>query len=211
MKCSTPDGDEKLQGQTAANFGGAHVLVDLTKLGVFQGIYLRDATSSQIPSCFSDLFKGSGGSASKAGLKIELSYDIKGDKIDIEFRDGASSDSTSKDVEFEQDGLYLQDLGYFKLKRFKKIISRNAYFISRYKYPTNIYDHVDDSKRKRTEKQKDKQITLKTLNNCAILSPCDFNFIFFVYFRKNAPDYIDLSGHLVFYEYFCISNNSNIL
>ena len=64
--------------------------LDLTRLGIFQGIYLRDATSSQIPSCFSDLFKGSGGSASKAGLKIELSYDIKGDKIDIEFRDGAS-------------------------------------------------------------------------------------------------------------------------
>ena len=134
--------------------------LDLTRLGIFQGIYLRDATSSQIPSCFSDLFKGSGGSASKAGLKIELSYDIKGDKIDIEFRDGASSDSTSKDVEFEQDGLYLQDLGYFKLKRFKKIISSNAYFISRYKYPTNIYDHAGG---KRAEKQKDKQITLKTL------------------------------------------------
>ena len=113
--------------------------LDLGILEIFKGIYLRDATSSQLPECFMELFKGSGGSASKSGIKVELQYDLIGEAITMEFRNGASSDSTASDNEIELDSLYLQDLGYFKISRFQKITKGNTYFISRYKHNINIY------------------------------------------------------------------------
>ena len=107
------------------------------------------------------LFKGSGGNASKSGIKVELQYDLIGESIKMEFRNGASSDSTSSDDEIKPCSLYLQDLGYFKIARFRKIIASDAYFISRYKHNVNIYLEVGDSKR--GERAKDKSINLKTL------------------------------------------------
>ena len=41
------------------------------------------------------------------------------------------------------------------------------------------------------------------------LGSCDFNFYLFCNFLKNAPDYIDPSGHFVLYEHFCSSNFYN--
>lgn len=136
-------------------------MIDLGILKPFQGIYLRDATSSQLPECFMTLFKGSGGSASKSGIKVELQYDLIGDSIKMEFRNGASSDSTASDSEIKPSSLYLQDLGYFKISRFREITASKAYFISRYKHNVNIYLKVRSSKR--GERAKDKPINLKTL------------------------------------------------
>ena len=135
--------------------------LDLGVLGVFKGIYLRDATSSQLPECLMKLFKGSGGSASKSGIKIELQYDLIGETINMEFRNGASSDCTSYDNEYKAGSLYLQDLGYFKISRFDKIIKSKAYFISRYKHNTNIY--LEKGGSKKSEKAKEKQTKLGTL------------------------------------------------
>jgi hypothetical protein len=140
---------------------GLDKLLNLGGLGVFQGIYVRDATSSQLPECFAELFKGSGGSASSSGVKVELSYNLTGTEINLDFRNGASSDSTSKDAEIQQGSLNLQDLGYFKISRFLTIINANAYFISRYKHNTNIYLEAGSSTK--AEKSQERPITLKEL------------------------------------------------
>ena len=75
--------------------------LDLEVLSVFKGIYLRDSTSSQLPACFLELFKGAGGKSSKSGIKIEFAYDVKGDQMNLEFRNITNNDSSSKDMEIE--------------------------------------------------------------------------------------------------------------
>ena len=135
--------------------------LDLGILRMFKGVYLRDATTSQLPKCLMKLFKGSGGSASKAAIKVELQYDLIGETINMEFRNGASSDSTSLDNEYKAGSLYLQDLGYFKIGRFAKIIKSKASFISRYKHNTNIY--LGEGSSKKSEKSKEKQVKLEIL------------------------------------------------
>lgn len=105
----------------------------------FSGIYVRDATSIQLPSCLATTFKGSGGSASKSGLKIDLTYNLLSDDLHLFFRDAASADSSCEDGKPVKGGLYLQDLGYFKLARFEHIANCGAFFLSRYKQSTNIY------------------------------------------------------------------------
>ena len=134
--------------------------LDLGVLSVFQGIYLRDSTSSQLPACFSELFKGARGKSSKSGIKIEFAYDVKGDRMNLEFRNAASNDSSSKDMEIEAGSLYLQDLGYYNLSRFSNINEKGAYFINRYKYPTNLYKEKGDSK---AQKRQDKKLEIKEL------------------------------------------------
>ena len=118
--------------------------IDLPSLSMFNGIYLRDATGSQLPACLSDTFKGSGGNASESGIKVDLVYDILGSDISLQFRDGASNDSTSNRLKVGANNLYLQDLGYFKLATFAHINNNGAYFISRYKQGVNIYTQKED-------------------------------------------------------------------
>ncbi|MFK7905385.1 MAG: IS4 family transposase [Chitinophagales bacterium] len=72
-------------------------------------------------------------------MKVDMLYDLKGDDISLVFRDGSSNDSTCEDASIVNGSLYLQDLGYFKLSRFDNIAQKGGYFISRYKYPTNVY------------------------------------------------------------------------
>jgi hypothetical protein len=57
-------------------------------------------------------------------------------------RQGASSDQGYKDylANISAGDLMIADLGYFVPSSFQKIISTNAYFISRYKADTNLYD-----------------------------------------------------------------------
>jgi hypothetical protein len=140
---------------------GLDKMLNLGVLDVFQGVYVRDATSSQLPECFADIFKGSGGSASSSGLKVELSYNLTGTEINLDFRNGASNDATAKDTEIQQGSLHLQDLGYFKISRFLKIVEAKAYFINRYKHNTNIYLEAGSSNK--TEKSKERPISIKEL------------------------------------------------
>lgn len=118
--------------------------LDLPALSMFKGIYIRDATSSQLPACLSTTFKGSGGNASVSGVKVDLVYDILSSDISLQFRNGASNDSNSNPLEVGKDNLYLQDLGYFKLATFAHINENGAYFISRYKQAVNIYNQKED-------------------------------------------------------------------
>lgn len=120
--------------------------ISLPTLSQFKGICVRDATSSQIPACLVDSFKGSGGSGSNAGVKIDLMYDILGSDMVLEFRDAASNDTSSQELKVRLDHLYLQDLGYFKLPTFAHIDSQGGYFISRYKQGVNIYHQKEDKK-----------------------------------------------------------------
>jgi len=58
----------------------------------FTDVCLQDATAKELHPSLSTLYKGTGGGASEAGLKIGVSYSIGQGDISVQFLNGASSD-----------------------------------------------------------------------------------------------------------------------
>jgi hypothetical protein len=108
----------------------------------FTKVYLADSTGFELPNSLHDLFPGSGGSAAKAGAKIQAVWDYKSSVFDHfaltpwNIPDQKSIESV---VALAQKGvLFLFDLGYVKIKAFARIADAGAYFLSRLNHQTTI-------------------------------------------------------------------------
>lgn len=117
-------------------------LPQLNGLEVFTGLNIIDSSSVSLHSTLSKLFKGSGGSASSAALKIQLMFDyVRGQVKELTLTAGCDNDQ-SFDYYFnsiQKGALYLVDLGYFKLSSFNKIIEGHAFFVSRLLIGTKLF------------------------------------------------------------------------
>ena len=96
-----------------------------------------------------DQYRGYGSSyqnrpcSTQAGLKIQLVYDYLNQIISrLDFKEGVRSDQGYKDYleDVSPGDLLITDLGYFSPNSFKIIDERKAYFLSRYKADTNLYE-----------------------------------------------------------------------
>lgn len=112
-------------------------------LSSFNNTYIEDNSGISLQEDVKEEFKGSGGNASKAGMKIYLNYNYTQKSIaDLEISEGVKSDSkfTNKIISIlEKDDLVLRDLGFFKIDSLKKIEEKEAYYISRYFLSTNLF------------------------------------------------------------------------
>lgn len=109
-------------------------LPQLNGLEVFTSLNIIDSSSVSLHHSLSQLFKGSGGSASSAALKIQLMFDYLGGQIkELTLTSGCDNDQGFDNYfsSIQEGALYLMDLGYFKLNSFKKIIDGHAFFVSR--------------------------------------------------------------------------------
>ena len=89
------------------------------------------------------MYPGAGGCSHKAGVKIQLEYDLlSGEFSDVKIEPGKRSDqaygATRTDM-IQKNELYIRDLGYFRLQDFKSIQDKQGYYLSRLKLPTKIY------------------------------------------------------------------------
>ena len=105
-----------------------------------------DSTGCGLPESLKDLFPGSGGSATKAGAKIQTVWDYKRSKFD-HFALTAWNIPDQKYVDTvvalaQQGILFLWDLGYFKVQALAHIAEARAYFLSRLNHQTSIYETV---------------------------------------------------------------------
>lgn len=100
----------------------------IEKLNSFTGLFIKDATGKQLPACYVDIFKGSGGSSSISGLKVDFSYNLLSDEMEMALRDGAGGDANSPLKTYKEGSIHLWDLGYFNTERFEQIASSNAFF-----------------------------------------------------------------------------------
>ncbi len=101
-----------------------------SSLDQFTAVHIIGSSSISLHRALSTLFKGSGGAASMAALKIQLMYDyLSGQIKDLALTSGCDNDQGFNDFmeSIQQGALYLMDLGYFKLTSFKKIIDGNAF------------------------------------------------------------------------------------
>lgn len=118
-------------------------VIDLLK--PFSIVQMVDSSGVSLPSKLKNLFKGYGGSGSESGLKIQVLLDYsKGQVKEVTITEESKNDlSFSGHLnKIEQGGLYLQDLGYFKLDTFATIQAKNAYFISRYLNQTKVFNEM---------------------------------------------------------------------
>ncbi|MGG0454632.1 IS4 family transposase [Bacillus mycoides] len=109
----------------------------------FRRIRILDSTHFQIPDKFTSIYQGSGGSGQNAGVKIQLEYDLlSGQFLHVHVGSGKHNDKTYGSTcltSLQPYDVCIRDLGYFDLKDLHTIDERDAYFISRLKLHTCIY------------------------------------------------------------------------
>jgi hypothetical protein len=133
----------------ALNMMEESLSINCQVLKLFQSVKLLDSSYINLPENMRDQYKGYGSSyknrpcSTQAGLKIQLVYDYLSQVIDrLDFKEGVRSDQGYKDYlkDVCPRDLFIADLGYFAPASFKIMQERGAYFLSRYKADTNLYD-----------------------------------------------------------------------
>ncbi|WP_139057180.1 IS4 family transposase, partial [Bacillus wiedmannii] len=122
-----------------------HLLAELLskKLAASMRIRILDSTAFQLPDVFSSVYPGAGGCSHTAGVKIQLEYDLlSGQFLHIHTGPGKQHDRTYGTLcvpTVAANDLCIRDLGYFHLKDLQHIQDNKAYYISRIKSNTRIY------------------------------------------------------------------------
>ncbi|PHE54109.1 IS4 family transposase [Bacillus pseudomycoides] len=110
---------------------------------IFKRIRVLDSTAFQLPDPFSFVYPGAGGCSHTAGIKIQLEYDLlSGQFLHIYTGPGKQHDRTYGSLcvpTVTANDLCIRDLGYFHLKDLQHIQDKKAYYISRIKSNTHIY------------------------------------------------------------------------
>lgn len=124
--------------------------LDLSQLNLpFVDIQLLDSTYIQLSDNMSDKYPGMGKKGdqktSNAGYKWHLEYQLLSNRfIGVITTQGSENDVKQtcthlSEDQIEENVLYIRDLGYYKMEVFKKIAKAEAYFLSRMKKDTTLY------------------------------------------------------------------------
>lgn len=111
-------------------------LSNLFSLEIFSHINIIDSSHIKLPALLHKAFKGSGGAAPSAALKVQVMFDyLEGRLKELELTSGCTNDQGFDKYfdNIEKGALYLMDLGYFKFQSLQKIIAGEAFFVSRIK------------------------------------------------------------------------------
>jgi hypothetical protein len=140
-------------------------------LRVFEKLLLLDSTQVSLPEKLASIWAGSGGSASKAGLKLQLMLDYKSGRYEgIAIDDGISADQSymKEAVKFIGQGeLVIYDLGYFDQNSMIDIGERGAYFLSRFNHRSNLYMRKEDGTWEKFQLEKElKKAARNRLSSC---------------------------------------------
>lgn len=117
--------------------------LDLKTLEGFSAVQVQDSTGWQLPAALKARFAGYGGGASESGIKIDLRMDLKRGSCEMDIRSAVKNDSTALMGGISVGSLWLRDLGYFKIESLREIDRETAFFISRLKCSTHIYEYED--------------------------------------------------------------------
>lgn len=113
-------------------------------ISAFKRILIKDSTCFQIDEKFVEQYKGSGGSGSKASVRIQFEYDLlTGDVTDVSlhpFVDQDASNSSETTYLIKKDDLIIRDLAYMSIPVLKEIIKINAFFLCRLNTEVTVYE-----------------------------------------------------------------------
>ena len=111
----------------------------------FTNVYLEDSTCIKLPPMLASLFPGPHNRFGKsATARIQLRLNLLSDlysNIDLcAYRDNDQKYSQEILSVVQTGDLVIRDLGYWNLSVFRKILSKGAFFLTRYRYGTHIFD-----------------------------------------------------------------------
>jgi hypothetical protein len=112
----------------------------------FSAVIIQDGSTIALPEELAEVWRGCGGSSPEAGaaaLKIQVRFDLLSGALEGPLlQDGRAHDrsATFQEVPVRKRALYLNDLGYFSLDAFGDIDNQEAFFLSRLKVQTVLYD-----------------------------------------------------------------------
>jgi Transposase DDE domain len=114
----------------------------------FTRIRILDSTSFQLPSSYANTYKGHGGGGSEAGVKIQLEYElISGEFLETQVGSAVSNDcryGQGRTPTLEPGDLSLRDLGYFSMDDLENISEQQAFYVSRIRWNTQVYQKGKD-------------------------------------------------------------------
>lgn len=116
----------------------------LVEMNDYNRILIKDSVCFQIDDSFSTYYPGSGGSGSKASIRIQLEYDLLTGTIN-DLSINAFNDQDAKNSEetielVEEGDLVIRDLAYMGLSVLKRIGEKQAFFICRLNPTTKVYE-----------------------------------------------------------------------
>ncbi|MFN0013749.1 MAG: IS4 family transposase [Saprospiraceae bacterium] len=117
--------------------------LELNTLDAFSEVLVEDSSNWQLPACLKARFKGFGGGASEAGIKLNLRIGLKSANWQVCFRNATAPDNTSPMGSISAHSLLLRDLGYFKIDDLRSIEKSEAFYVSRFKFNTTVYLSAD--------------------------------------------------------------------
>jgi uncharacterized membrane protein YheB (UPF0754 family) len=123
-------------------------LKDLPILSQFQRVLIEDSTKAQLHENLSPHFRGCGGAASKAEIKINFIFDYLSEQfLDFHFVSGVTPDQALSSRVFsvlKKGDLLIRDLGYFVIARIQEVEAALAFYVSRFKVNELVFERVDD-------------------------------------------------------------------
>jgi hypothetical protein len=123
-----------------------NTVCDAELFASFTAVHIADSTGFELAPTLKDLFPGSGGSASRAGAKIQL----VGEYLSHRFTHLALVPGTTSDTKYidtvvkvaQPRALLLFDLGYFKIKALAQLVEAEAYFLTRHNHQAALFEAV---------------------------------------------------------------------
>lgn len=109
----------------------------------FNGVFLQDSSIITLPAALAEVWRGSGGSASPAGLKlqVQLNY-VTGALPGLVLQHGRAQDrnAPTQTLPLPEGALRLADLGYFSLTVLADLAAQHVFWLSRLQAGTLVFD-----------------------------------------------------------------------
>jgi len=114
---------------------------------IFNRIDICDGTSYKAPEKLKEHYEGNSGNRTDAIVKIQFEYNLlSGQFWGCKIADASESDFDyipNLENNIEKNDLKLKDLGYFKVEHLQYIDKAEAFYISRVKTTTGLYEKID--------------------------------------------------------------------
>jgi hypothetical protein len=112
-------------------------------LAPFARVLLEDSTQCRLHAKLAEDFKGSGGSASTAALKLDVIYEVMHHSLlEVHLSDGKAADqgrALAIVSHLRPGDLVLRDLGYLSLESLRQIETHGAWYLSRLSKGVEVY------------------------------------------------------------------------
>ena len=136
---------EAIENLLASQLDTEQYLFDLKGI---DRILIKDSVCFQIDEQLQDIYPGSGGSGSKAAVRIQFEYDLLGGTInDLSlhaFNDQDASNSLETMELLQSGDLIIRDLAYVGMQALKAMIKRTVYYLCRLGTQVKVYEKRGD-------------------------------------------------------------------